>query len=441
MNQPTADTIYGQTIPCPCGRTHQIEPRRIIYKKGALSLLPDVLSEWTDGRRVTVLTDLRTRRAAGREAADGLKAAGWMVDEVIVPDRAAGHPPRCDDRTHDRLLNQIGKADLILPVGSGVISDLGKWIAHDLSRPYVCFATAATMNGYTSANIAAAVRGVKILLRGSPPRIVLTDPDILLEAPYILTTAGLGDVLAKSVSSADWRMNHLLFKDYYCPRAVSLIAGLEPLYMEHPEALPRKDPETMKALFESLLLTGAAMTMAETSAPASGAEHLISHTLDMMGDRDSIPHDLHGRQVGIGTLIAAEIYQRMIKTESPDFSTHMPDPDRTFWGKLSREIEGHYSEKRPKLSKAAERLSEGDTWDRLREELHPLLRPPQEIRQCLKKAEAAYRAQDIGCSADRLITVLLHAHEIRSRFTILDLAHLSGLLPRAAAEIIDNIIS
>ena len=47
------------------------------------------------------------------------------------------------------------------------------------------------------------------------------------------------------------------------------------------------------------------MTMAETSAPASGGEHLISHSLDMMSSIDGQPHDLHGRQVGIGTILAA----------------------------------------------------------------------------------------------------------------------------------------
>jgi len=47
----------------------------------------------------------------------------------------------------------------------------------------------------------------------------------------------------------------------------------------------------MEALFHGLLLTGIAMTMAETSSPASGGEHLVSHTLDMMSSLDGVPHD------------------------------------------------------------------------------------------------------------------------------------------------------
>jgi len=91
------------------------------------------------------------------------------------------------------------------------------------------------------------------------------------------------------------------------------------------------------------------------------------------------------------------------------------------------------------LQKAVEILSQGDSWDRLREEVKPFLRPPERIRDCLKRAGAAYRAEDIGCSRERLLRAVLHLHEIRSRFTVIDLARLVGVLPQAAAEIVENL--
>jgi glycerol dehydrogenase-like iron-containing ADH family enzyme len=60
------------------------------------------------------------------------------------------------------------------------------------------------------------------------------------------------------------------------------------------------------------------------------------------------------------------------------------------------------------------------------------------MRDCLKRAGAAYRAEDIGCSRARLLRALLHAHGIRSRFTCIDLARLVGVLPEAAAEIVEE---
>ena len=439
MNGSTMDTLYGQTIQCNCGKTHHIEPHRVIYEKGALTRLPEVLSEYTTGRRVVLLMDVRTRDVAGKEAAALLRDADWEVSEIVVPDSAQGTSPVCDDHMHDWLLRQIEAADVVVPVGSGVLNDLGKWSAFDLNVPYVCFGTAASMNGYASANVATTTRGVKSLLWARPPRTVVSDPAILRDAPYQLTTAGLGDILAKSVSSADWRMNHFLFGDYFCERSVSLIADIEPLYLDHPEDLRERKPKAMEALFHGLLLTGIAMTMAETSAPASGAEHLVSHTLDMMSSLDGVPHDLHGRQVGIGTVLASEVYRRVISLESPSFSRAPMDVDKEFWGVLGDEIETNCAQKVERLHKAVEILSQRDAWDRLREEVTPFLRPPERIRNCLKRAAAAYRAEDIGCTRERLLRAVLHLHESRPRFTVIDLARLVGLLPQAAAEIVEDL--
>jgi glycerol-1-phosphate dehydrogenase [NAD(P)+] len=336
------------------------------------------------------------------------------------------------------LRRQIETSHTILSVGSGVLSDLGKWIAFDMGVPYFCIATAASMNGYASANVAATLKGVKSLVRARPPVAVLSDPAVLREAPYEMTAAGLGDILAKSVSSADWRVNHSLFGDYYCERSVSLVADLEPLYLDHPESLHEGNSKAMEALFHGLLLTGVAMTMAETSAPASGGEHLISHTLDMMSSLDGVPHDLHGRQVGIGTILASEVYRRILDLESPDFSRTSMDIDRAFWGEMADEVESHFAPKVERLHRAVEILSEGDSWDSLRQELKPLVRSPERMRDCLKRAGAAYRAEDIGCSRARLLRALLHAHGIRSRFTCIDLARLVGVLPEAAAEIVEE---
>jgi glycerol-1-phosphate dehydrogenase [NAD(P)+] len=438
MNGSTLDTIFGQTIECECGKTHHIAPQRVIYEDSALTRLSEVLSECTTGRRAVLLMDSRTRDVAGKAAAGLLRDADWEVSQIIVPDPAEDTSPICDDHTHEWLLRQIQAADVILPVGSGVLSDLGKWLAFDLNLPYVCFATAASMNGYASANVAATMNGVKTLLWARPPRTILSDPVVLRDAPYELTTAGLGDILAKSVSSADWRMNHFLFGDYFCECSVSLIADIEPLYMDYPENVRERKPGAMATLFHGLLLTGVAMTMAETSAPASGGEHLVSHTLDMMSSLDGVPHDLHGRQVGIGTVLASEVYRRIVSLESPDFSRASMDFDKEFWGVLGDRIEAQYTLKVERLQKAVEILSQGDSWDRLREGVKPFLRSPDQIRNCLKRAGAAFRAEDIGCSRERLLCAVRHAHEIRSRFTVIDLARLVGVLPQAAAEIVEE---
>ena len=61
------------------------------------------------------------------------------------------------------------------------------------------------------------------------------------------------------------------------------------------------------------------MTLQGSSLPASGGEHLVSHTLDMMSHVDGVPHDLHGRQVGVSTILVAAMYERALAIETPIF--------------------------------------------------------------------------------------------------------------------------
>jgi glycerol-1-phosphate dehydrogenase [NAD(P)+] len=253
-----------------------------------------------------------------------------------------------------------------------------------------------------------------------------------------MTTAGLGDVLAKNTSTADWRMNHLFFNDFYCEKSAGLIADIEPLYLDHPEGIRERKPEAMKALFEALLLTGVSMTMAETSSPASGGEHLISHSLDMMSSMDGHPHDLHGRQVGVATVMTAELYRRALSVESPVFHEPVESVDLKFWGPYGNDVQSYYTQKLPRIRSVKDKLATRGAWDAFRESLSPMLHPPEKIHGCLQSASAATRAEDIGCARLRLKEAFLHAHEIRSRFTILDLARLLGLLPACVDEIVET---
>ena len=93
------------------------------------------------------------------------------------------------------------------------------------------------------------------------------------------------------------------------------------------------------------------------------------------------------------------------------------------------------------LETAAQAIQRGDAWDGLRARLAPLAKSPATIRDWLERAGGAMTADDIGCSRERLRSAVLHMHEIRKRFTVVDLAWLVGILPNAADEIIDEWLS
>ncbi len=433
------DTKFPEKIECECGKTHFIPTRDIVYDNQVPDKIPDILGKFFAGKKIALLADTRTYEVLGSEISRRLKRSGWSVQEVIIPDPASGSPV-CDDLTHDKIVPQTENIDGILAVGSGVVNDLSKWISSDRNIPYACVATAASMNGYTSANVASVVKGLKTIVYAHAPVAVLAMPEIIENAPYELTAAGLGDVIAKPVSTADWIMNHFLFDEYYCQRCTQMITELEPRYFNNPEGIKERNSDAIGALYNALLYSGVAMTMAGTSAPASGGEHMLSHTLDMMSIVDGEKHDLHGKQVGLGTIFASALYQRIFQMDEVSCSLPPDTIDRAFWGKLADAVEDQYNQKLPKLKIMRDKLSDKDNWRNLISRVREKVKSPEEIRDCLRRAGAAYRIEDLSCSGNRMRDAVLHMHEIRKRPTVVDLAWVVGILPNEADSIISRVL-
>jgi glycerol-1-phosphate dehydrogenase [NAD(P)+] len=429
--------LLDTTFDCECGQSHNVPVKKIIYSEDALECLPDILGSFVDGRRIALVADKQTWDIAGRNAEDILARSGWSTEHIIVPDIDSGGPV-CNETTHDWLRDKLPSADIALAIGCGVINDLTKWVAFDRDMPYAVIATAATMNGFTAANVAPTLKGVKSLIVARPPLAVFAIPSVIVEAPFELTASGLGDTLAKPVSTADWIFNHLFFNEYFCRYCSEMISTLEPYYFDHPEDIKNRQPAAIEALFKALLYSGIAMTIIGTSAPASGGEHLLSHTLDMMSSVDGVAHDLHGRQVGLGTLFSAAIYEHIFQIDNPALHAPPPDVDSIFWDPLSESIRQQYEQKKPMLKILRQELTISEIWRTFLDASRNQVRSPDQIKNCLRTAGAAHTFQDIGCSRQRLRNAILHMHEIRKRTTVIDLAWILGILPGAADEIIDR---
>ncbi len=430
--------LLGSRFECECGKAHTIPTKYLLYEDDALERVPEILKSEGIDTEIGLFADIRTYEIAGKETERHLQQAGFSVETIIVPDPAIGETPVCDDKTQSLLDSQLKPVAAIVAVGSGVINDLAKWTSFERNIPYMCVATAASMNGYTAANVASIINGLKTIVFARAPIAVVTKPDIIENAPYKMTASGLGDVLAKPVSTADWVMNNFLFDEYFCDRCTQVISDIEPKYFEHPEDIKHRKPESIKALYEALIYSGIAMTMAGTSAPASGGEHMLSHTLDMMWLVDGVEHDMHGRQVGLGTIFASALYEKILTIETPKCTDAPTAIDRKFWGRLADTVEEQYNLKKPHLEIMKQKLTDINNWRQLKSLINPRVRKPADIKNCLKLADAAHRIDDIVCSRERVLSAALHMHEIRKRCTVVDLAYVLGIMPDMTEQIIDD---
>lgn len=434
--------LLGTTFNCKCGKRHVVPTKHLFYEENAFDHLATTAKSATTGMTYLVIADTRTFEAAGRTVLEKLKVSGCKVSHFIVPD-TDGESPAADDKTKGLIVDQAPAADLYIAVGSGVINDLVKWVSFLREKPYISVATAASMNGYASANVAATIDGLKVLFHAEACQAVFATPEVIINAPFELTTSGLGDVLAKSVSSADWKLNQFLFNDYYCQFSVDLLKKLEPIYLNNPVKINKKDPTAFKALFEALFLSSIAMTITGTSSPASGGEHLISHTIDMVAGRDDRKHDFHGRQVGVASILMAALYDKVMTIDKPVFKDAPRTVSSDFWGSLSPIVETEYSKKIPKLEQVAEHLSHIENWRKLQELITPDLVPAVKLKNCLRQAGGAHRFMDIrdndlALKKDKFLAIVKHANQMRERFTILDLAVMLGIIPGEIDQLIEE---
>lgn len=413
-------------------------PQAYFWGEDAAERLAGAIAKDLGAKTVLVFSDARTKKA-GERCFAALSAAGLGLLECVVPDRSGGRSPVCDDSTKESLAKGLPKADCFVAVGAGVVNDLTKWLSANAGAPYAVYATAASMNGYTAANVAPSIKGVKSLFRARAPRLLAADPRVVGSAPFALTSSGLGDAVAKPVSTADWKLNEILFGEAFSEPVAGVINDLEPRYLDDPAALARREPRAVRALFDALVFSGCAMTLQGSSLPASGGEHLVSHTLDMLAHVDGTEHDLHGRQVGVATVLAAALYEEVLSMEKPCWSSEPGVPfDAGLWKGIAGAVKAEHDKKRERVAQACRRLSEPGVWDRVRGALRPLLRSPQAIRSCLRESGAAWRHADLGCSRERFLTAVVHCGAIRGRFTSIDLAWAAGLLPGAAERLVDR---
>lgn len=377
------------------------------------------------GKRIAVVSDRATHEVMGARVEAALAGIARVDSIVLAPE------PHADLATVEVVREAAARADALVAVGSGTINDLAKFSAAQDGKPWAVFATAPSMNGYTSANAAITVDGHKKTLPASLARGVFMDLAVLSAAPPRMIRAGLGDSLCRSTAQVDWLLSREVRGTAYSAAPFALLAHDERLLFDAPDALMRGDPDAMRALSRTLVLSGIGMTLAGGSYPASQGEHLISHYVDMRAPTERPPF-LHGEQVAVATLTMAHLQEAMLDGPAPVLRASNVDPAMLhahFGAETGHECWREFDAKRLDDERAA-RLTERAAmqWDGLRRATAAARIPSPRLAAVLRRAGGPLRANDIGLDPPFYAQAVRHARFLRNRFTFLDLAADSGVL-------------
>ncbi len=421
---PILQLLTGQWPDPETGEPLGVPVRSIVIADSLDGIESDLIARLDLGRRLAVVSDPATQDVLGARVERALAAAGQ-----VIPIRLRAHR-HADDVTVDRIRAATTDADALIAVGSGTINDLCKYAAFLDSKPYAVFGTAPSMNGYTSANAAITVAGLKKSLAAHTAAGVFLDLAVLAAAPPRMIRSGLGDSLCRPTAQADWLLSHLLRDTLYREAPFALLAGDEGPLLESAAALMAGDLEAMRRLARTLVLSGLGMCLAGGSYPASQGEHLISHYVEMMGSAD-LPESFHGEQIGVTTLTMARLQGRLLDTMPVLRPTLVDEADLAahFGAETGAACARELAAKA--LSAAAadalnDRLSR--SWPAIRARLAVVHRSAADLQRTLAAAGAPARPADLGWPAPFYRTAVTRARQIRSRYTFLDLAGDAGLL-------------
>lgn len=382
------------------------------------------------GASCLVISDLHTRRV-GEYAIRALKSEGKKVLEHVFDE------PHLDatETLGDHVAALGESADFFVAVGSGTLCDLAKHAGTKLGRPVLLFATAASMNGYTSGITAIKVRGLKRTVPCTPALGVFADPKVIASAPPRMAAAGVADYLSKCSAGADWRVAHFLRDEYYDEQALQFYEGALERVLETAPQVGAGDAHAIAIAFEALVLSGLSMLVAGSSAPASGGEHLISHFIDMNQALYGTPNDLHGVQVGVATVHCLRLWERVLA-----LTPHAIDPDALLawqpsdaqveqwaledWGEtIGKEVVAQWKQKsKPSDVMRAEIIKFRDNIATIREAVQRDLLPSKTVERAIQSAGGPTKPQDMHAPVAVYEKALARARYIRNRFTVLDLA-------------------
>ena len=373
----------GMEYSCACGKSHKVDIQAIRVGSGVIQELPGILRD-LGASHIFLVADNYTYEAAGRQVEQLLDQAGlayhkrvFQTETPLVPNEYA---------LGSVLAAMTSQDDMLLAVGSGTLNDVTKYVSARTGVPYVIAATAPSMDGYASTVAPTILDGFKTTLPAVYPAAIVADVDILKDAPMPMLTAGFGDIIGKFTSLADWRLSHQLNGEYYCPEVAGVIEAAVETCAANAKALAQREPQAIQAVTEALILSGLAMGMVGVSRPASGAEHQMAHYWEMDALRRGEEHPLHGNAVGVGTVLAASLYEMAAEYLPQGFAA----PDKG------------------------------------------------QILACLQAAGSCADPKELGIRRELCLESLLHAMELRDRFTILRLLAGKGLLTACAIELVNQ---
>ncbi|MCJ2530832.1 MAG: NAD(P)-dependent glycerol-1-phosphate dehydrogenase [Candidatus Thermoplasmatota archaeon] len=240
-----------------------------------------------------IVEDPITRKVAGNRVGQALQEEGIEVDHHIIEEASLREVDVVGTLLEDRGFTAV------LGVGGGRPIDVAKYASFQQGIPFLSLPTAASHDGLVSANASLLGPKGKTSLAAHVPLAVIMDTEIIAASPHRLLASGCADVISNVTAVKDWKLANRLRNEAVSSSAATLSEMTARMIIEGAPSIKPGLEESAWNVCKALVSSGVAMSIAGSSRPASGSEHLFSHALDRLAGEPA----LHGEQVGLGTIM------------------------------------------------------------------------------------------------------------------------------------------
>lgn len=332
-----------------------IFPREIIIGHNTTNQIAELCDRIGRRNNVLIVTGKKAMKLSGENIEKILSKAKYKVKSRIISSATVGEV--------NKIINYSNKQkiDLLLGVGGGSVIDVTKLSAYELNKPFISVPTSAAHDGIASPRASLKSNKGSVSKTAISPLAILADTKIIHKAPYRMLAAGCADVISNISAVMDWELAYRLKNEEYSSHAAVLAKTAAELIFDNLDEFKPYTEESVWIGVKAMIVSGVAMSVAGSTRPASGSEHMFSHMLDHLGPgillkgrRKKKP--MHGEQCGVGAIMMVYLH--------------------------------------------------GGDW--------------QKVRDALKKIGAPTTSEELGVSKKKIVEALVRAHEIRpERYTIL----------------------
>ena len=410
------DIINDFKKPCKCGRTHKTEIKDVQIASGIVNHVGEILKQNSFSQNILLVADKNTFKAAAgiTESLNGFNTEYKIYEDLRVA--TMRHVEEVEGLIKDKDIS-------VLSVGTGSLNDTCRLAAARQNKKLCIFATAPSMDGFASYGAPIVSNGFKATYSAKSPEVIIADTKILANAPNELKSAGFGDMIAKYVGLADWKISALLTGEFYCEKIASLTRTAVDELMELSDRVCENDEYTAGKIFEALLKTGIGMSFARNSRPASGSEHIIAHLIECIELRDNIIPNLHGEDVGVSTLEMLKYYNSLAENKCIETRDENVDWDDvySFYGEMADDVRKLNTP--DNIIDSVDKNVLRDKWEEI---INIIYSVPgyEECKEKMKKAGCKITVRDIGKEQKLFDDCVKYSPYMRRRLTLLRLRNM-----------------